>query len=69
MAIYNKVWISFFYEENEFNVIDVNFYACHFNENLSIKGIFSDSSNIFLWHESEDINKKNLFPKFQLIQI
>ena len=33
------------------------------------KGIVSDSSNIFLWHESEDINKKCLFPKFQLIPI
>ena len=34
-----------------------------------IKGIISDSNNIFLWHESEDINKKGLFPKFQLIPI
>ena len=31
--------------------------------------IFSDSNNIFLWHESEDINKKSFFPKFQLIPI
>ena len=23
-----------------------------------LKGIFTDSDNIFLWHESEDINKK-----------
>ena len=35
----------------------------------SIKGIFSDCNNIFLWYELEDINKKSLFPKFQLIQI
>ena len=35
----------------------------------SFKGIFSDSNNIFLRHESEDINKKSLFPKFQLIPI
>ena len=34
-----------------------------------IKEIFSDSNNIFLWHESEDIHKKGLFPKFQLIPI
>ena len=34
-----------------------------------IKGIVSDSNNIFLWHESEDISKKSLFPKFQLIPI
>ena len=34
-----------------------------------IKEIFSDSNNIFLWHESEDINKKSLNPKFQLIPI
>ena len=33
------------------------------------KGIFSDFNNIFLWHESEDTNKKSLFPKFQLIPI
>ena len=33
------------------------------------KGIVSDSNNIILWHESEDINKKSLFPKFQLILI
>ena len=34
-----------------------------------IKGIFSDSNNIFLWYESADIKKKSLFPKFQLIPI
>ena len=34
-----------------------------------IKGIVSDFNNIFLWHKSEDINKKRLFPKFQLIPI
>ena len=32
-----------------------------------IKGIVSDSNNIFLWHKSQDINKIRLFPKFQLI--
>ena len=26
---------------------------------LSFKGIFRDPNNIFLWHESEDKNKKN----------
>ena len=36
---------------------------------LNIEGIFSDFHNIFLWHESEDINHKSLFPKFQLIPI
>ena len=30
-----------------------------------IKGIFSDSNNIILWHESKDINKESLFTKFQ----
>ena len=34
-----------------------------------IKGIFSDSNNFFLLHESEDINKKSLLQKFQLIPI
>ena len=34
-----------------------------------IKGIVSDSNNIILWHESEDENKKSLFPKFQLLPI
>ena len=36
-------------------------------EKIGLKGIVSDSNNIFLWHESEDINKKSLFPKIQLI--
>ena len=34
-----------------------------------IKGIFNDFHNIFLWHESEDINQNSLFPQFQLIPI
>ena len=38
-------------------------------KNKSLKGIFNDSNNIFLWHESENINNKILFPKFQLIPI
>ena len=38
-------------------------------ENGVIKGIFCESNNIFLWHKSEDINKKRLIPKFQLILI
>ena len=36
---------------------------------LKLKVIFSDSNNIFLWHKSEDIDKKCLLPKFQLIPI
>ena len=44
----------------------------------SLKGMFSDSNNIFLLHKSEDINQnktqtknknKRLFPKFHLILI
>ena len=35
----------------------------------NVKGIFSDFHNIFLWHESEDVNQKGLFLKFQLIPI
>ena len=31
-----------------------------------VKGIVTDSNNIFLWHESEDINKKSLFPKISV---
>ena len=34
------------------------------NHATMVKGIFTDSTNIFLWHESEDINEKSLFPKF-----
>ena len=36
------------------------------------KEVFSDSNNIILWHESEDIikkKKKSLFLKFQFILI
>ena len=31
------------------------------------KGIFGDPNKIFSCHESEDINKANILPKFQLI--
>ena len=33
-----------------------------------IKGIFSDSNNIVLWHESEDTNKKAYFQNFSWFQ-
>ena len=33
-----------------------------------MKGIFIDSSNIFLWHESEHINKKAYFWNFSWFQ-
>ena len=35
--------------------------------NTAFKEVFSDSNNIILLHELEDVNKKSLFPKFQLI--
>ena len=38
-----------------------------YDQTKTVKEVFSDSNNIILWHESEDINKKSLFPKFQLI--
>ena len=31
---------------------------------MSLKGIGTDSSNLFLWHCSIDIDGKTLFPKF-----
>ena len=34
-----------------------------------IKGLFHDSNNIILWHDSKDINKKSLLQKFELILI
>ena len=34
-----------------------------------IKGIFSDSNNIFLWHESGDVYKTNLFSIFQVYKL
>ena len=49
--------------------LDVYFLCLIVEEEKIIKGIFSDCNNIFLWYESEDINKKSLFPKFQLIPI
>ena len=33
-----------------------------------LKGIVSDSNNIFLWHESEDIYKKCYFQNFSWFQ-
>ena len=44
-------------------------FICLFVFYEDFKGIFSDSNNIFLWHESEGINKNSSFPKFQLIPI
>ena len=41
-------------------------WAYHWNvtwQTESVKGIFSDSNNIFLWYQSEDINKKKLISK------
>ena len=35
----------------------------------ALKGIISDSNNIFLRYKLEDINAKTLFPKLQLITI
>ena len=32
------------------------------------KGIFSDSYNIFLWHESENIKEKTFFQNFSWFQ-
>ena len=40
-----------------------------FSSLYTIKGIVSDSNNIILWHVSEGINRKSLFPKFQVIPI
>ena len=38
-------------------------------EFCAFKGIFSDFHNIFLWHESEDINQKSLnFQNFRWFQ-
>ena len=36
---------------------------------IIFKEVFSNSNNIILLHESEDVNKNSLFPKFQLIPI
>ena len=33
-----------------------------------LKGIVSDSNNIFLWHKAEDINKKGYFQHFSWFQ-
>ena len=33
-----------------------------------LKGIVSDSNNIFLWYESEDMNKKAYFQNFSWFQ-
>ena len=33
----------------------------------ALKGILGDSNNIFLWHESEDVNKKD-FQNFSWFQ-
>ena len=35
---------------------------------LKVKGIFTDSNNIFLWQESEDRNKKAYIQNFSWFQ-
>ena len=47
----------------------LNWVSVTFTPKVMIKGMFSDFHTTFLWHESEDINQKRLFPKFQLIPI
>ena len=39
-----------------------------FWKNRTFKGIVSDSNNIFLWHKSEDINKKGYFQTLRWFQ-
>ena len=34
-----------------------------------LKGIFSNSNSTFLWHKSDDINKKNVISKISVILI
>ena len=41
----------------------------HIFLSFNLKGIVSDSNNIFLWQKLEDIKEKRLFPKFQSIPI
>ena len=56
----------------KYNQIGVNhllFNKTRLKRQDSIKEIFSDSNNFFLWHESKDKNRKSLFSKFQLITI
>ena len=50
--------------ENQLLFVATQYESSYFQ----VKGIFSDSNNIFLWHELEAINKTKL-PKFQLIPI
>ena len=54
-------WICYSRCLNRFTIIGKN--------QQLFKGKFSDFHNNFFWHESEDINQKSLFPKFQLIPI
>ena len=35
---------------------------------MKLTGIVSDSNKIFMWHESEDINKKGYFQNFSWFQ-
>ena len=35
---------------------------------IDINGIVSDSNKIFLWHKSENINKKGYFQNFSCFQ-
>ena len=47
---------------NEF----LNYWFWKVRLNFQFKGIVSDSNNIFLWHETEDINKKMIISKISV---
>ena len=56
--------LNFKFQMNHSNHLDVgsNFVCCNcLRPYYRLKRVFSDSNNIFLWHESEDINKKACF--------
>ena len=60
LAVWNLAWYSTLYYNTQLSSFAFIF---------KVKGIFTDSNNIFLWPRSEDIIKKMLFPKFKLILI
>ena len=71
-------WVSYLHHETFEKHMWLNFNSLTYRNipqnawsllDYTLKGIFTDSNNIFLWQESEDRNKKCIFPKFQLIPI
>ena len=65
MCLQDQCWVR----TNPMSEVMVQIDQLKLGISQTLKGIFSDSNNIFLCHRSEDTKKKRVFPKIQMIII